>query len=196
MSVGGVLSSIIVAELPQLRPPASASGTSAIIEPRFVLVLPHSDPTRLPRNVLPFCFPDVRELLAHPFDEDYVPMEHIFALSPRDEPRVYGFCRRYRVASGATGGRLDMGNVPHEPSSSDQTPSYQCICILSERCVASVCRTGADVVTVIQCALAIHTPMHPCTRSCPHHPAGHTRASSLSACSCYTPPAWQAEASR
>jgi hypothetical protein len=104
-----------------------------------VLVLPHGDAGRLPKNVLSFCFPDVRELGAHPFSEDHAATEYTFALSPKDEPRTFGFCRRYRVSSSASSGRLDMGHLPLPGDSAagvaEAPPSWQCICILSERYV-------------------------------------------------------------
>ncbi len=86
------------------------------------------------------CFPDKAELAATPFVFDHAGSdEFCFTLTPTNSPRIYGFVRRYRVGFPAAGGRLDM--PPHTSSDAAvvaATPVYQCICILSERCVARI----------------------------------------------------------
>ena len=160
----GLLTAIVVAELgtPPTSSNASSSNPAQLLEPRFVLVLPHGDPARLPKNVLSFCFPDLDELLKRPFA--YVDLlhgaeEYTFTLTPKDDARLHGYCRRYRIGAPEAGGRIDFapshrqagtdaGGKPALSAAADsgtassatgaaaaETPVYQCICILSERCV-------------------------------------------------------------
>jgi DENN (AEX-3) domain/uDENN domain len=140
---------VVVVELPALRPPTINSttnsttnntntkpGTKNIVPPRFVVILPHGDAAQLPRNVLEFCFPDLDQLANRPFHYDHSVDEFIFTLTPKDEPHVYGFCRRYRVGTPSVNGRLDL--TPYTSANLDDAsaaPAFQCICILSERYV-------------------------------------------------------------
>ena len=144
-----LITAIVVAELPALRrvdaAPKAASGAADAhsqsqqsseqqVQPRFVLVLPHGDPAKLPKNVLPFCYPDLDQLARYPFAYENSAEEYTFTLTPKDEPRVHGFCRRYRLGSETTGGRLDL--TPYtsaDRKEASEAPSYQCIAILSER---------------------------------------------------------------
>ena len=131
-----LITAIVVVELPALRRvAATASGQHGdTVQPRFVLVLPHGDPSRLPKNVLSFCYPDVDELSRNPYAFDNTAEEYTFALTSRDEPRVYGFCRRYRLGSPLTGGRLDVSPyAAADRKEAQETASFQCIVILSER---------------------------------------------------------------
>ena len=144
-----MITAIVVAELPALRavdgsaPPldaASAGGSSTPAlapppQPKFVLILPHSDPSRLPKNVLSFCFPDLDHLARSPFCYEHTAEEYTFTLTPKDEPRVHGYCRRYRVGAPWLGSRLDLSPYcASDVKSAAATPLFQCICILSERC--------------------------------------------------------------
>jgi hypothetical protein len=135
-----MISAIVVAELPALRvvdgsaAPFDGGAASPPVQPKFVLVLPHSDPSRLPNNVLSFCFPDLEHLTRAPFHYEHTAEEYTFTLTPKDEPRVHGFCRRYRVGAPWLGSRLDLS--PYSASdvkAASATPCFQCICILSER---------------------------------------------------------------
>jgi hypothetical protein len=146
-----LFNAIIVTELPPLRPlhlyppppPAGKRGGTVhpyipeAAKPKFVLVLPHGDPARLPRDVLPFCFPDLDHLLRAPYAYEHTADEYVFTLTQKEDPqRLHGFCRRYRIGSAAVGHRLDLNAAAaavNEKDSATSTPSYQCICILSER---------------------------------------------------------------
>ena len=168
-----LMTAIVVVELPALRrvdrvdvppspvssAPAGAAGAAGgggpssgavgaaptAPQPRFVLVLPHGDPARLPKNVLPFCYPDVDELARYPFSFENSAEEYTFTLTSREEPRVYGFCRRYRLGSPLTGGRLDLSPYTSaDRKEASEAPSYQCITILSERCVRGSGVGGGD----------------------------------------------------
>ena len=125
---------IVVVELPPLKP---AGPSTAAPVPKFVLVLPHGDPSRVPRNVLTFCFPDLDHLLRAPFAYEHTADEYVFTLTAKENPlRLHGFCRRYRIGGPGVAHRLDL--PPH--TSADEleaaaVPTYQCICILSEKCV-------------------------------------------------------------
>jgi hypothetical protein len=138
-----LITAIVVVELPALRrvdkaagAGAGAASASGAPQPRFVLVLPHGDPGRLPKNVLPFCYPDADTLCRYPYAYEHSAEEYTFTLTPKDEPRVYGFCRRYRLGSDATGGRLDLSPyTSSDRKEAAEAPSFQCIAILSERCV-------------------------------------------------------------
>lgn len=141
-----LIAAIVVAELPALRrvdrggeaPSTSAvkDGATSSVQPRFVLVLPHGDPNKLPKNVLPFCYPDLDQLAKYPLAYENSAEEYTFTLTPKDEPRVHGFCRRYRLGSPDTGGRLDLSPYTSaDVKGASLAPSYQCITILSERCV-------------------------------------------------------------
>jgi len=77
-------------------------------QPKFGLVLPHSDPSRLHKNVLSFCFPDLDHLARSPFYYEHTADEYTFTLTPKDEPRVHGYCRRYRTPHTWLGSRLDL----------------------------------------------------------------------------------------
>ena len=228
-----LITAIAVAELPALRrvdrsaPAAAARQRDAKpggggVQPRFVLVLPHGDANRLPKNVLPFCYPDLDELARYPFAYENSAEEYTFTLTPKDEPRVYGFCRRYRLGSADTGGRLDLSPYTSvDVKEASQAPSYQCIVILSERCVGArrrgVLRCGwlarrrpAAALPPCPPRRPAHTPCSPspaprapATPPAPlaHPPspppsAGRTRAFSASACSCCTRRGWRAAASR
>lgn len=115
---------------------SSSNSSSLLPQPRFVLILPHGDVNKIDRNVLSFCFPDTDHIARSPFHYDHTTEEYVFTLTRKDAPKLYGFCRRYRVGSGVVGGRLDIS-----PLSSNKTeditsaPLFQCICILSERLV-------------------------------------------------------------
>ena len=114
---------IVVAELPGLRP-----------EPKFVLVLPHGDVSKLPHNLLAFSFPDVDQLMKIPFQYEHSAEEYTFTLTRKDFPQMHGFCRRYRVGGPSLGTRVDL--TPFSSSDimeANNAPSYQCICILSEK---------------------------------------------------------------
>lgn len=123
---------IVVAELPCLR---SAVGGGPPPSPRFIVVLP--DASKLPDNVLKFCFPDLESLAKRPFHYEQGVEEFAFTLTSRSEEyRMHGFVRRYRVGSPSTAGRLDL--TPYTSSNLEEAssaPAYQCICILSERFV-------------------------------------------------------------
>ena len=111
-----------------------SKSNSVIPSPRFVLVLPHGDVNKIDRNVLSFCFPDTDHIARSPFHYEHTTEEYVFTLTRKDAPKLYGFCRRYRVGSNIVGNRLDIS-----PLSSNKTedinsqPLFQCICILSER---------------------------------------------------------------
>jgi hypothetical protein len=156
-----LFNAIVVVELPPLRPsdatassaapsPATpggnspASGTtsstpniSSATTPKFILVLPHGDPSKLPRDVSHFCFPDISQLARTPYAYEHTAEEYTFTLTSRDSPRIYGYCRRYRVGSAVVGNRLDLS--PFTSANADKesasTCTYQCICILSEKYV-------------------------------------------------------------
>jgi len=205
-----LITAIVVAELPALRrvdrsaPPnaAAAPKGAAAVQPRFVLVLPHGDPSRLPKNVLPFCYPDLDQLARYPFAYENSAEEYTFTLTPKDEPRVHGFCRRYRLGSADTGGRLDLSPYTSvDVKEASQAPSYQCIAILSERCVWGPAAAAAAARLVVPPAArfailrVIGRFMSPrFTPTRPPAPAGRTRASSASACSCCTRRGWRAAA--
>lgn len=140
---------IVVAELPAIKPaleaakaspgatpgPTSTPGRkSAAVTPSYVLVLPHGDASKLDKNVLSFCFPDVDALARTPFAYDHTAEEYTFTFTPKDGAKLYGFCRRYRVGAPKLTGRLDLTPyTSHIPREASTAPAYQCICILSER---------------------------------------------------------------
>lgn len=146
-----LFSAIVVAELPAIRnlrapPPAPAVVTvakpgpvggnagAAPGKPRYMVILPHGDENRLPRHVLDFCFPDLDQLVKRPFHYDHTVEEFAFTLTPKDEPRMHGFVRRYRVGAPSVNGRLDLSPFTSANVEEASTaPVYQCICILSER---------------------------------------------------------------
>ena len=144
--MSSMITAIVVAELPALRavdgsaPPLDVTGIAILPSPpvtprpKFVLVLPHSDPNRLPKDVLSFCFPDFDHLAHSPFYFEHAAEEYTFTLTPKDEPRMHGYCRRYRVGAPWLGSRLDLS--PYSASdlkAASAAPLFQCICILSER---------------------------------------------------------------
>jgi len=152
-----LFNAIVVAELPAIRNvteagtappgtpgdgafnPLSPAGrplaSSAAVQPRFVVILPHGDASKLPENVLKFCFPDLAQLAKRPFHYEHSVEEFAFTLTSRSEEfRMHGFCRRYRVGSPSVAGRLDL--TPYTSADLNEAssiPTYQCICILSER---------------------------------------------------------------
>ncbi len=149
-----LFNSIVVVELPPLRPedatvaslasppavtPSASSGSAngsvrTATQPKFVLVLPHGDPNKLPRDVLSFCFPDLAQLASTPFTYEHTAEEYTFTLTSRDQPRMYGFCRRYRVGTPAVGNRLDLSPFSSaDESHVNNSCTFQCVCILSER---------------------------------------------------------------
>lgn len=141
-----LFASIAVVELPAFRgvggemievPVPSRNPTSPVLTtgvvPKFVLVLPHGDPSKLPRDVLSFCFPDADFLAKMPYHYDHSAEEFTFTMTPRDAPRMHGFVRRYRVGFSTAGERLDLSPYSSSKPSDIATPSYQAICILSER---------------------------------------------------------------
>jgi hypothetical protein len=151
-----LFNSIIVTELPPLRPlhlyppapPTKSRGGAPppyipdAAKPKFILVLPHGDPARLPRDVLPFCFPDLDHLLRTPYAYEHTADEYVFTLTQKEDPqRLHGFCRRYRIGSASVGHRLDLASPAPDAQGGARdaasAPTYQCICILSERCGAS-----------------------------------------------------------
>lgn len=143
MQTGGLISAIVVVELPALRGALTARGASAgaaaspaaaaAVSPKFVLVLPHGDPSKIPKNVLSFCFPDLSHLMKAPYHYEHTSDEYVFTMTTKDQPRIHGFCRRYRVGIPSVGARLDL--TPYSSSNADDAnaPAFQCICVLSER---------------------------------------------------------------
>ncbi len=84
--------------------------------------------------MLSFCFPDLDQLIKLPYTYEMCAEEHTFTLTPKDEPRLHGFCRRYRVGTPLVGGRLDLTPyTSHNIKEAAAAPTFQCICILSER---------------------------------------------------------------
>lgn len=157
-----IFSAIVVAELPAMRnvslssQSSSSSSSSAASanpgkasptvggdktpgQPRLMLALQPptaagQEPRPLPDGVLTFCFPDLQQLIKKPFHYDHSAEEFQFTLTSRDEFRIHGFCRRYRVGGPSANGRLDLS--PYSSANLDEAssaPAYQCICILSER---------------------------------------------------------------
>ena len=136
-----LFTAICVVELPALRdpvargPPGSTTTTGApSVQPTFVLTLPHGDPSKLPKDTLSFCFPDLDNLARMPYHYDHNAEEYYFTLTPRDAPRLHGFVRRYRVGGERVRGRLDL--TPYTSARTQDAksvPAYQAICILSER---------------------------------------------------------------
>lgn len=145
---------IVVVELPPLKPgdaaaaqslssipvtpgastPSGAASPPSATQPRFVLVLPHGDPNKLPKDVLSFCFPDLAHLAKTPYAFEHSAEEYTFTMTVRDKPKIYGFCRRYRVGTPAVGNRLDLSAFNSADESQVSAASaYQCVCILSER---------------------------------------------------------------
>lgn len=125
-----LFTAVLVVELPAIVPGDAAKQ----VQPNFMLVLPHGDPSKLPKNVLAFCFPDLEYLQrTAAFQYEHSAEEYTFTLTPKDEPRVHGFCRRYRVGAPGTQGRLDLTPFTSADAKDRASPSYQCICILSEK---------------------------------------------------------------
>jgi len=150
------ITAILVAELPPLRNPdgtavvpppveggkpsgaASPLASAGGVQPRMVLTLPPAEAPKLPPNVLSFCFPDLDQLQQMPYQWDNTGDEFVFTITSRDAPRLHGFVRRYRVTSRDLGNRLDLS--PFTAASTKvvaTSTSWQCICILSERCVCT-----------------------------------------------------------
>jgi hypothetical protein len=128
-------------------------------EPTFSLVLPDGYASRVEAAVPQFCFPDIELIRRSPYTrDDSLADEYVFVISsvqksstlaqqgsapaPKALKSLYGFCKRYRIGGNSVNGRLDLptfnsndlaengDNVNVEQSS---TPSFQVICILSER---------------------------------------------------------------
>jgi hypothetical protein len=183
-----MINAIIVAELPALRrvdgtaPPfdaATGAVASPATLPKHVLVLPHNDPTRLPKDILSFCFPDVEHLARAPFHFEHTAEEYTFTLTPKDEPRVHGYCRRYRVGAAWLGSRLDLS--PYSASdvnAASSAPFFQCICILSERCEqlqqVGVAQHPPPPPPPTPPHTHTHTHTHPHTHTPPPHTHTHT----------------------
>lgn len=127
-----LMQAIVVVELPALRSVVAAPAVEKAA-PKFVLVLPHGDPSKIPKNVLSFCFPDLSHLVKAPYHYEHTTDEYVFTLTTKDQPRMYGYCRRYRIAGPAVGGRLDLTPFSSAREEDTVAPTYQCICILSER---------------------------------------------------------------
>lgn len=93
--MSSMITAIVVAELPALRAvdgsaqPLDGTGGATPAptppQPKFVLIMPHSDPSKLPKNVLSFCFPDLDQLARAPFRYDHTAEEYTFTLTPKDE---------------------------------------------------------------------------------------------------------------
>ncbi len=128
----GASSAAATASMPP-RGSSSSSGPRAPASPRFVLVLPHGDPGKLDHNVLSFCFPDLDHLARAPYHYEHTSEEYVFTLTRQNGPKLHGFCRRYRVGSAAVGGRLDISPFGSVRPEDKAAPSFQCICILSEK---------------------------------------------------------------
>jgi len=143
----GLFTAVVVVELHALRPlssyppPAQPRRKAQYgpyipdgAKPRYVMVLPHNDPTRLPSDLLDFCFPDLDHLLRSPYSYEHVSDEFVFTLTLKAAPyRLHGFCRRYRIGGPGVGHRLDLPPFTSaNESETAGTPSFQCICILSE----------------------------------------------------------------
>lgn len=80
------------------------------------------------------CFPDADHLAQHPWHYEHTAEEYVFTLTGKDEPKLHGFCRRYRVGAPCVGNRLDISPFSSARSEDAATASaYQCICILSEK---------------------------------------------------------------
>jgi hypothetical protein len=151
-----LFTAIVVAELPPLKPlsaypapaPSGHAGSRASLgggsmgphipaaaKPKFVLTLPAEYAERAPKDVLSFCFPDLDHLLRAPYAYEHTADEYVFTLTQKDNPqRVHGFCRRYRIGSPGVAHRLDL--PPHtsaDEEAASHAPTYQCICILSEK---------------------------------------------------------------
>ena len=128
-------------------------------EPIFSLVLPDGYAARVEATVPQFCFPDIELIRRSPFTrDDSLADEYVFVISsvqktssltqqgsapaPKALKSLYGFCRRYRIGGNNVNGRLDLptfnaNNLDEENSEggsrAQMAPSFQVICILSER---------------------------------------------------------------
>lgn len=145
---------IVVVDLPPLRP-VTPIDTSKLrsedinrphpqfpedVQPRYVSIYPHGNPNQLHKDLLRWCFPDLDVLLRSPYHYESTVDEYVFTLTQTKAPhRLHGFCRRYRVGTNAVGGRSDL--PPYTNSNLEEaqaSPSFQCICILSDKYVISL----------------------------------------------------------
>jgi hypothetical protein len=122
------------------RPQQAGGGRPTLPPPRFVLTLPHGDASRIDKNVLAFAFPDIDHLARTPWHYEHTAEEYVFALTRKNAPKLFGFCRRYRVGPPQVGYRLDIspftgggGGGEGGGAGDDGLAAFQCICILSER---------------------------------------------------------------
>ena len=151
--------------------------------------------------VLKSCFPDLDHLLRTPYSYEHVADEYVNYIDTEQKVQpyvLYGFCRRYRIGGADTAHRLDLPPSTASGSGSDPSPSFQCICILSEQCVREL-QHPAGLLTFLLSLSHTHTHMHT-----PHTHASHplllttsapavpTSASSPRPCSSSMQRAWLA----
>lgn len=180
-----MITAIVVAELPALRavdgsaPPldggaGGGSGTPAAPppQPKFVLIMPHSDPGKLPKNVLSFCFPDLDQLARAPFRYDHTAEEYTFTLTPKDEVSCLGLWR-----------------LLPSPVNLLQPRPRSPVCMVTAAATASGRRGSGRASTSRRTRRLMPRP-HPqrrCFSASASSRSGPTTASSASACSCCTP---------
>ncbi len=148
---------VAVVELPMLRPlsaypppppPPLQPGKRAQVQygpllppqcrPSFVTLYPRGVALsrELEKSILDHCFPDLDHLLRSPYSYEHVSDEYVFTAVQKQDPyTVHGFCRRYRIGGADTAFRLDLPPSTAPGGAAPPSPSFQCICILSEQCV-------------------------------------------------------------
>ena len=177
---------VAVVELPALRPlshyppppppPPLPPGRRAKVQygpylpqqsrPTFVTMYPQGVELapELKAAVLDFCFPDLDHLLRSPYSYEHVSDEYVFIAEQKVAPfRLHGFCRRYRIGGPDTAFRLDLSPSTAEGAGgAAPSPSFQCICILSEQCVwLGRCRGARAVPPAIGAAQPLTPPAPP-----------------------------------
>ena len=133
--------------------------------PTFVTMYPQGVELspELKAAVLDFCFPDLDHLLRAPYSYEHVSDEYVFIAEQKVAPfRLQGFCRRYRIGGPDTAFRLDLAPSTAEgEAAAPASPSFQCICILSEQCVRAAAARRALPGRPLRLAPCAHEPPNP-----------------------------------